>query len=178
MILQWFPIIDQFRYCQLWAKSRKNMLKRKTLINRISSAGTCTYFVQAAGIYVHPFNHLYSHTTNWRLNQGIWPGLWGLCGFLWCDESFQFCPSCYSLKWVKSYLLHREQFIGIDGSSSSTRQVLSGVLESTCLNMFADDIALYKVIKSTAHYSELQNDINKVSTFMNSKHLQFNVTKC
>ena len=76
----------------------------------------------------------------------------------------------FILNWVKSYLLDREQFVGIDGSNSNSLQVLSGVPQGSVLglllfityinhvtdvisqgsklNMFADDMALYRVIKS------------------------------
>ena len=106
----------------------------------------------------------------------------------------------FILNWVKSYLLDREQFVGIDGSNSNSLQVLSGVPQGSVLgpllfityinhvtdvisqgsklNMFADDMALYRVIKSTEDYVELQNDINAVSKFMDTKLLQFNVSKC
>ncbi len=45
---------------------------------------------------------------------------------------------------------------------------------STCLPM----ICLYRVVKSNNDYVLLQNDVNAVSIFMNSRLLQFNVTKC
>ena len=101
---------------------------------------------------------------------------------------------------MKSYLLHREQFVGIDGSNPNSLQVLSGVPQGSVLgpllfityinhvtdvisqgsklNMFADDMALYRVIKSTEDDVELQNDINAVSKFMDTKLLQFNLSKC
>ena len=44
--------------------------------------------------------------------------------------------------------------------------------------MFADDMALYRVIKSTDDYVELHNDINAVSKFMDTKLLQFNIMEC
>ncbi len=46
------------------------------------------------------------------------------------------------------------------------------------LNMFADDMTLYRVIKSNNDYIQLQNDVNAVSTLMNARLLQFNATKC
>ena len=44
--------------------------------------------------------------------------------------------------------------------------------------MFADDVALYRVIKSTIDYSHLQRDINSISGCVKGKHLQFNANKC
>ena len=76
----------------------------------------------------------------------------------------------YLLNWVHSYLLERKQFVGIDGSNSDSLHVLSGVPQGSVLgpllfityinqvtdvisqdsklNMFADDMALYRVITS------------------------------
>ena len=51
------------------------------------------------------------------------------------------------------------------------------ISQGSKLNTFADDMALYRVIKSTDDYVELQNDINAVSKFMDTKLLQFNVSK-
>ncbi len=84
----------------------------------------------------------------------------------------------------------REQFVGIEGCRSSSLRVLSGVpqgsvfgplifisyinhvteviSQGSSINMFADDMALYRVIKSNNNYTQLQNDVNAVSTFMNS----------
>ena len=46
------------------------------------------------------------------------------------------------------------------------------------VNMFADDVALYRIIKSSTDYSHLQNDINSISVCIKQKHLQFNTNKC
>ena len=46
------------------------------------------------------------------------------------------------------------------------------------LNMFADDMAMYKVIKSPSDYVGFQKDIDAVSSFMQNKLLEFNATKC
>ncbi len=39
----------------------------------------------------------------------------------------------YIVKWMKSYLLDREQFVGIDGCSSASLPVLSGVPQGSVL---------------------------------------------
>ena len=49
------------------------------------------------------------------------------------------------------------------------------------LNLFADDIALYRIIKSPADYmyEHLQIDhIDSVSSFISGKHFKFNARKC
>ena len=74
----------------------------------------------------------------------------------------------YLLKWLKSYLLKREQFVVVNGQASTTLHAMSGVPQGsvlgpllfimyinnvsdvvssdTHLNMFADDMAIYRVI--------------------------------
>ena len=46
------------------------------------------------------------------------------------------------------------------------------------MSLFADDIALYRIIKSPADYNVLQDDINLVSKVISDKYLCFNKTKC
>ena len=88
----------------------------------------------------------------------------------------------------------------VDGISSSVVPVVSGVPQGSVLgplffiiyindiatsispnsdaNMFANDIALYRVIKTSSDYIRLQEDINSVSTCIRHKQLQFNANKC
>ena len=90
--------------------------------------------------------------------------------------------------------------MSMDGVDSHILPVFSGVPQSSALglllfilyindvatvisaesevNMFADDIALYRIIKSSIDYSHLQNDINSISVYIRQKHLQFNTNKC
>ena len=106
----------------------------------------------------------------------------------------------YLIRWIRSYLAGRSQFVSIDGCNSPTLPVLSGVPQGSVLgpllfvsyindvaaavssgsnvNMFADDIALYRVIKTRDDYVYLQEDVNSISTCIEQKYLQFNTTKC
>ena len=45
--------------------------------------------------------------------------------------------------------------------------------------MFADDniIALYRIIKTTADYAHLQEDVDATSACIQEKNLKFNATK-
>ncbi len=83
-----------------------------------------------------------------------------------------------------------------DGTSSHCLPVVSGVPQgsvlgpllfityindvATCIssgsdvNMFADDIALYRVIRSAADYVHLQEDVDVISDCIQEKDLQFN----
>ena len=75
----------------------------------------------------------------------------------------------YISRWIKSYLLQRSQFICADGCNSHSLPVISGIPQGSVLgpllfisyindvtsvvstgseiNLFADDIALYRIIK-------------------------------
>ena len=56
--------------------------------------------------------------------------------------------------------------------------VATTILPDSEVNMFADDIALYRIIRSVSDYTNLQNDINSISSCIKHKHLQFNASKC
>ena len=106
----------------------------------------------------------------------------------------------FILKWVQSYLTERKQYVAVEGSSSNILQVLSGVPQGSVLgpllfiiylndvvscisavskiNLFADDIALYRVINSPDNYADLQADIDAVNTCLNAKYLTLNPRKC
>ena len=106
----------------------------------------------------------------------------------------------YLIRWIHSYLAGRSQFVCVDGCISNKLSVLSGVPQGSVLgpllfisyindiataissdseiNMFADDITLYRIIKTRMDYVHLQNDINSISSCLEQKHLQFSAAKC
>ena len=49
--------------------------------------------------------------------------------------------------------------------------IASLISEESKINMFADDIALYRIIKSQHDYHSLQNDINAIVSSLHTKHL-------
>ena len=46
------------------------------------------------------------------------------------------------------------------------------------INMFADNIALYRIITTPKDYEMLQEDVSAISSFLDNKHLNFNEDKC
>ena len=106
----------------------------------------------------------------------------------------------YLLRWIESYLLNRYQSVTVEGYDSSLLSVVSGVPQGSVLgpllfityinnvtsvvsteselSLFADDIALYRIIKSAADYVQLQTDIDSISSFISGKHFKFNAKKC
>ena len=101
---------------------------------------------------------------------------------------------------IQSYLTERKQYVAVEGSSSNILQVLSGVPQGSVLgpllfiiylndvvscisadskiSLFADDIALYRVINSPDNYADLQADIDAVNTCLTAKYLTLNPRKC
>ena len=100
----------------------------------------------------------------------------------------------YLLRWLHDYLSNRSQIVAVEGEKSNTLPVISGVPQGSVLgpllfityindvaavvspeseiNMFADDIALYRVIKASGDYIALQGDIDSIGTVVTSKLLQ------
>ena len=107
----------------------------------------------------------------------------------------------FLLRWVCSYLTNRKQFVVLNGEKSSTCQVVSRVPQGSVLgpllflvyindsvqatqcdgnnvNLFADDMLLYRVISNTCDLEVVQQGINNVSTWVNANKLHLNASKC
>ena len=104
------------------------------------------------------------------------------------------------IRWIKSYLCERSQYVTVEGISSHTLPVASGVPQGSVLgpllfilylndvvntvsagsnlNMFADDIAMYRVIRTATDYMLMQRDVHSISECIKLKRLQFNANKC
>ena len=105
------------------------------------------------------------------------------------------------VKWIRSYLTDRKQQVVVNGATSDTVLVLSGVPQGSVLGpllfliyidginglslspgsnlvLYADDMLLYRPISSRDDYTYLQADINAVSEWVDANLLQFNVKKC
>ena len=94
--------------------------------------------------------------------------------------SFKLDP--FLLRWIRSYLSNRSQYMSIDGVDSHILPVVSGVPRGSVLGpllfvLYINDVAAavstesevnvcwrHNPIKSSTDYSHLQNDINSIST--------------
>jgi len=95
------------------------------------------------------------------------------------------------LQWLTSYLSDRQQYVVVDGATSKTSPVLSGVpqgsvlgpllfliyincvcqvplSEASMISMYADDILLCKPIHHPENYDDLQRDIDAIHECINT----------
>ena len=56
--------------------------------------------------------------------------------------------------------------------------MVSTVSAESDVNMFADNIALYRIIQTASDYQHLQDDIDSIAACIDSKNLKFNAEKC
>ena len=100
--------------------------------------------------------------------------------------------------WIRQFLTDRYQRVVVNGVSSSSIKVASGVPQGTVLGpllfllyindlpnnvtsqvrMFADDCLLYRNIKSQSDYLDLQNDLVKLEHWADKWGMRFNAQKC
>jgi len=108
------------------------------------------------------------------------------------------CGTLYD--WFVDYLSGRSQCVVLEGASSPTIEVTSGVPQgsilgpllfclsmdtlsevslssSSSLNMYADDIVFWKPILCDEDLSALQDDISSISEWVSSSGLRLNATK-
>ena len=105
------------------------------------------------------------------------------------------------LNWFYEYLCQRLQRVVVNGESSISSHVISGVPQGSVLGpllfliyineitqiplnngtqllLYADDILLYCRINNDADYHLLQQDIDTMETWLLQNHLQLNAAKC
>ena len=103
-----------------------------------------------------------------------------------------------TLQWIKSFLSNRSQKVILDGITSDTAAVTSGVPQGTVLGpllfllyindlpesisstarLFADDCLLYRTIQNQEDAIELQKDLDTLQKWENAWLMQFNPDKC
>ena len=102
------------------------------------------------------------------------------------------------LSWIEAFLIGRKQRVVLNGHCSTWADVLSGVPQGSVLGpllfniyvndipdmvkspilSFADDIKIFRSIKSYEDYTQLQLDLNYLSEWSSKWKLKFNVNKC
>jgi hypothetical protein len=103
------------------------------------------------------------------------------------------------LRWLQSYLRDRSQAVTIKGFCSSFVPVTSGVpqgshlgpllfnifinkilmiFQSSEILLYADDMKIFRVIKSSTDCALLQDDLNRLCDYCKNNHLHLNIEKC
>ena len=103
--------------------------------------------------------------------------------------------------WIANYLTNRKQRVVVNGEKSNELPVLSGVPQGSVLGpllffiyindidnipfspgtklvIYADDVLLYRPIRSPLDYEVLQKDIDAVGLWSTSNYLKLNPRKC
>ena len=103
-------------------------------------------------------------------------------------------------RWIENYLYQRTQAVGVEGETSATLPVVSGVPQGSVLGpllfliyidglsriqlsdgtliLFADDIVIYRPVRSTTDFLMMQNDTDTISAWIKNNLLTLNVQKC
>ena len=102
------------------------------------------------------------------------------------------------LKWFSSFLTTRWQCVVVNGCASDWSPVLSSVpqgsilgpwlfilyindfpsLVSSPMKTFADDVAIYCPVTSTADYRAFQNDLDLILSWCPTWQMRLNLSKC
>ena len=103
--------------------------------------------------------------------------------------------------WLHNYLCQRLQYVVVNGESSASTCVISGVPQGSVLGpllfliyingltqiplnngthllLYADDILIYRRIQTQMDYHLLQQDVGALETWLLQNHLQMNASKC
>lgn len=103
------------------------------------------------------------------------------------------------INWLSSYLLNRTQLVLFKGTLSRRILVTSGVpqgshlgpilfnlfvndlpsvIHNSSILMYADDVKLFRSLKSSEECSLLQDDLNRLVIWCESNHMLLNLSKC
>ena len=104
-----------------------------------------------------------------------------------------------ALEWITDFLSSRSQRVVLNGATSDSAPVLSGVTQGTVLGpilfliyindlpdgvvnstvrLFADDCIIYRPIRSKIDTELLQSDLDSVGSWEKTWLMQFNAEKC
>ena len=103
-----------------------------------------------------------------------------------------------TLNWIQNFRTNRTQKVVVDGSSSESARMRSGVPQGTVLGpllfltyindlpstvssqvrLFADDCLLYRLIKCRADQEQLQRDLSALQDWADRWGMCFNPSKC
>ncbi len=103
-----------------------------------------------------------------------------------------------TLGWINGFLSDRSQRVVLEGQTSNTEQVTSGVPQGSVLGpvlfllyindlpnalssnvrLFADDSIVYREIATQADCDTLQQDLNKLTEWEKTWLMEFNASKC
>jgi len=107
----------------------------------------------------------------------------------------------YIMTWLHNYLADRRQSVVVNGATSDSSHVISGVPQGSILGpflflvyvddvtnipfspgthivLYADDILMYRTISSNSDYVNLQSDANAIQDWVNFNHMTLNSSKC
>ena len=107
----------------------------------------------------------------------------------------------YIMTWLHNYQANRGQSVVVNGATSDSSHVISGVPQGSILGpllflvyiddvtnilfspgtrivLYADDIFMYHNISSNSDYVNLQSDANAIQDWVNFNHMSLNSSKC
>lgn len=105
---------------------------------------------------------------------------------------------CWTIQWLKSYLSSRKAFVKVQGARSDIFGISSGVPQGSHLGplifvlfindlcdqldcgklLYADDLKLFRTIKTLLDCCALQADVDRVSNWCDLNGMQMNANKC
>ena len=117
------------------------------------------------------------------------------------EKLFSLNLNPFLTQWISDYYIYltsRSQQVVVDGAMSSAIQVVSGVPQGSVLgpllfidqvttvslsqgskvNLFADDLLLYKIISRLEDNAATQDDISAIADWSDENHLVLNPAKC
>ena len=117
------------------------------------------------------------------------------------DKLHRYSLDPHIQSWLNSYLSDRMQHVVVGGALSPDTPVVLGVpqgsvlgpllfliyiddlstiglSEGSVLNLFADDMLLYRPIGSSEDLQQIQSDVDRVNEWVISNHLSLNPVKC